>query len=62
MTATVGFAEISTHIIIENILAEIKEQYLADNTPWIIGCSGGKDSTTLLQLTFAFRLLDLHRR
>lgn len=40
MTATVGFAEISTHIIIENIIAEIKEQYLADDTPWIVGFSG----------------------
>ena len=49
MTATVGFAEISTHILIENIIAEIKEQYLADATPWIVGFSGGKDSTTLLQ-------------
>ena len=52
MTPSVGFAEISTHILIENIIAEIKEQYLADNTPWIVGFSGGKDSTTLLQLTF----------
>ncbi|NJM52401.1 MAG: hypothetical protein HC846_02795 [Blastocatellia bacterium] len=52
MTATVGFAEISTHILIENIIAEIKEQYLADDTPWIVGFSGGKDSTTLLQLVF----------
>jgi DNA sulfur modification protein DndC len=29
---------------------EIKEQYLSDNTPWVIGYSGGKDSTALLQL------------
>ena len=49
MTTTVGFAEISTHILIENIIAEIKEQYLADDTPWIVGFSGGKDSTTLLK-------------
>ncbi len=26
MTATVGFAAISTHILIANIIAEIKEQ------------------------------------
>ncbi len=49
MTASVGFAEISTHILVENIIAEIKTQYLADDTPWIVGFSGGKDSTTLLQ-------------
>jgi DNA sulfur modification protein DndC len=60
MTATVGFAEISTHILIENIIAEIKEQYLADSTPWIVGFSGGKDSTTLLQLTF-YALLELQK-
>ena len=60
MTTTVGFAEISTHILIENIIAEIKEQYLADDTPWIVGFSGGKDSTTLLQLTF-FALLELQK-
>ena len=35
MTASVGFAEISTHILIANIIAEIKEQYFADATPII---------------------------
>ncbi len=60
MTTSVGFAEVSTHILIENIIAEIKDQYLADDTPWIVGFSGGKDSTTLLQLTF-FALLELQK-
>jgi len=36
----------------EAILSEIQELYLADNTPWIIGFSGGKDSTTVLQMIF----------
>ena len=31
---------------------EIKKQYLEDNIPWIIGFSGGKDSTALLQMVF----------
>lgn len=35
---------------INYIHEEIKDQYLQDNRPWIIGYSGGKDSTTLLQL------------
>lgn len=64
MTTTVGFAEISTHILIENIIAEIKEQYLADDMPWIVGFSDGKDSTTLLQLIFlalAERLLQIEK-
>ncbi len=29
---------------------EIRALYTADNLPWIIGYSGGKDSTTTLQL------------
>jgi len=60
MTASVGFAEITTAVLVENIIAEIKEQYVADDTPWIVGFSGGKDSTTLLQLTF-YALLELQR-
>lgn len=31
---------------------DIRQQYLTDFTPWVIGFSGGKDSTTLLQLIF----------
>ena len=37
---------------IDYIKQEIKHQYLQDNKPWIIGYSGGKDSTTLLQLVW----------
>ena len=32
------------------IYEEIRQVYLSDNRPWIIGYSGGKDSTTALQL------------
>lgn len=35
---------------IKIISEEIREQYLVDDTPWVIGYSGGKDSTALLQL------------
>lgn len=34
------------------LLSEIQEQYLADNIPWVICFSGGKDSTTVLQMIF----------
>jgi DNA sulfur modification protein DndC len=34
------------------ISEEIITQYLEDERPWIVGFSGGKDSTTLLQLVF----------
>ena len=35
---------------IKLITKEIQEQFIADDTPWVIGYSGGKDSTALLQL------------
>jgi DNA sulfur modification protein DndC len=34
----------------EQILDEIRELYLSDAIPWIVGYSGGKDSTASLQL------------
>ena len=34
------------------ILEEMKDLYLQDTDPWIIGYSGGKDSTTVVQLVF----------
>jgi len=34
----------------EAIIKEIQELYLSDSLPWIIGYSGGKDSTASLQL------------
>ena len=35
-----------------DIQREIQEQYKADSWPWILGYSGGKDSTALVQLTW----------
>lgn len=35
---------------IHQITSDIQSSYLNDDTPWIIGYSGGKDSTTVLQL------------
>ena len=31
---------------------EVRQLYLADDVPWIIGYSGGKDSSAVLQLTW----------
>ncbi|MFZ3172300.1 MAG: DNA phosphorothioation system sulfurtransferase DndC [Carboxydocellales bacterium] len=36
----------------------IKNVYLADTRPWVVGYSGGKDSTTVVQLIF-YAILDL---
>jgi DNA sulfur modification protein DndC len=45
-----------TRVVIE----EIKAQYLEDKTPWVLGYSGGKDSTAVLQLVF-YALAELPR-
>ena len=36
----------------ENIIKEIMIVYLHDERPWLIGYSGGKDSTLLLSLVY----------
>ncbi len=37
---------------LQEIYEEIREIYFSNNYPWIIGYSGGKDSTTTLQLVW----------
>src|SRR5258707_529983 len=37
---------------VDALLSEIRELYLADGTPWVVGYSGGKDSTATLQLVW----------
>ncbi len=37
---------------LKNKVKEIQELYLADDKPWIIGYSGGKDSTATMQLIY----------
>lgn len=45
------------------IVKELKDQYLLDDRPWIIGYSGGKDSSALLQLTwYALREVPYSKR
>ena len=44
-------------------IKEIRDLYLEDQTPWVIGYSGGKDSTATLQLIWmALESLDLEQR
>ena len=35
-----------------DLIDEIQSLYLEDNKPWVIGFSGGKDSTTILSLIY----------
>lgn len=37
---------------VEDALAEIRELYLADSVPWVLGYSGGKDSTLTTMLVW----------
>lgn len=37
---------------IENVTNEIQELYCLDAIPWVVGYSGGKDSTATLQLVW----------
>jgi len=37
---------------IQQTVEHIKMLYLSDNIPWVVGYSGGKDSTAILQLTW----------
>jgi DNA sulfur modification protein DndC len=46
------FAEEGMAKIIKRICDEIRELYLLDAVPWVIGYSGGKDSTAVLQLVW----------
>lgn len=38
---------------VELLEAEVGEMYLADGIPWVVGYSGGKDSTATLQLVWS---------
>lgn len=47
-----AFAALGLKTTIEHLKDEIRQLYLGDDVPWIIGYSGGKDSTAILQLTW----------
>ncbi|NUW37327.1 DNA phosphorothioation system sulfurtransferase DndC [Nonomuraea sp. SMC257] len=49
--------------VLNELTAEIRELYLADQVPWVVGYSGGKDSTAVLQLVWmALQDLEPHQR
>jgi len=47
-----AFTELGFKATVEQLHEEIRELYSADDVPWIIGYSGGKDSTATLQLVW----------
>ena len=41
-----------TKEIIDGLMETVRNLYLCDDIPWVIGYSGGKDSTATLQLVW----------
>src|SRR5450759_3321903 len=37
---------------VDALVAQTQKLYLADGVPWVVGYSGGKDSTAVLQLVW----------
>ena len=49
---TSAFSEHGLRATIDSLSSEIQELYVADDIPWIVGYSGGKDSSTVLSLVW----------
>lgn len=47
-----AFGELGLAGTVEEIKRQTQELYLADSVPWVVGYSGGKDSTAVLQLVW----------
>lgn len=47
-----AFAEGGIKKTIERLVGEIQELYLCDRVPWVVGYSGGKDSSAVMQLVW----------
>jgi DNA sulfur modification protein DndC len=47
-----AFADIGLKETVTLLIEEIQELYKADEIPWIVGYSGGKDSTAVLSLVW----------
>lgn len=47
-----AFAKLGFKQTVADLLEDIRELYLADEIPWVVGYSGGKDSTAVLQLVW----------
>lgn len=46
------FGGVGMNEVVDELVAEIQELYRADEVPWVVGYSGGKDSTAVLQLVW----------
>jgi DNA sulfur modification protein DndC len=61
--ANSAFAELGMAATVKAVCDEIRKLYLWDEVPWVIGYSGGKDSSAVLQLVWlAIRELPVEQR
>jgi DNA sulfur modification protein DndC len=61
--STSAFVELGIEATVQQVLEEARSLYLADSIPWVVGYSGGKDSTAVLQLTWMMlRTLPVEQR
>jgi DNA sulfur modification protein DndC len=51
-TRNSAFADGGLSATLDRLVQEVQELYLADRIPWVVGYSGGKDSTATLQLVW----------
>jgi DNA sulfur modification protein DndC len=47
-----AFREKGLKSTVDSLIGEIQQLYLSDTVPWVVGYSGGKDSTATLQLVW----------
>jgi DNA sulfur modification protein DndC len=47
-----AFTEKGLRVALQDLVARVQTLYLADQIPWVVGYSGGKDSTAVLQLVW----------
>lgn len=52
MARASAFEELGFQTAVDQIVDEVEQLYLADSIPWVVGYSGGKDSTAVLQLVW----------
>lgn len=47
-----AFIDLGFSTVVESVITEIQNLYCEDSIPWVVGYSGGKDSTATLQLVW----------
>lgn len=48
-----AFSEVGIEGILQRLVKQTQDLYLSDDIPWVVGYSGGKDSTATLQLVWS---------